>query len=295
MALTRPVLARTMPDGSGQAFPLSDWQRGPGLTHYASLALGSDGAVWMTQVLGVEEAILRVGPDGAVTRFPLPAGTTALEIAFGPDGAVWFSASGARIGRMTTGGAVTVAPASPPPWNTSVRDLARGPDPAIYFTVGRHREVGYVGRVTPGGSTSRLLLPEVGALTTGPDGALWIAGYLRIFRVSPEAVVAPRFSSGVTMARSSFRVGAGSSFRFSLSKAAKVTIAIERRISARRWSKAGRTLRRSGLQRTNQMPFDGRVGGRALPPGVYRARLRATDASGNRSGERRVRFRILRD
>ncbi len=42
----------------------------------------------------------------------------------------------------------------------------------------------------------------------------------------------------------------------------------------------------------NALPFDGKVGGRALPPGRYRAALTVRDAAGNASRVRRVTFLV---
>jgi hypothetical protein len=60
-----------------------------------------------------------------------------------------------------------------------------------------------------------------------------------------------------------------------------------------RWQRAGRlkALQQAGAQ---SMPFSGRFKGRALRPGSYRARVRAKDAGGARSRERRVSFKIVR-
>ena len=92
-----------------------------------------------------------------------------------------------------------------------------------------------------------------------------------------------------------------------------MTIIIERATAGRR---AGRSCRRpaprlrrarrcrryvkKGELRVGDAPigrgskrFSGRMGGRALTPGRYRARLSATDAAGNRSRERSLAFRIV--
>jgi hypothetical protein len=110
------------------------------------------------------------------------------------------------------------------------------------------------------------------------------------------------------------RVKRGTKFRYVLSEAATVTIAIERRATGRRarsgrcakpskrnakrkrcvrWVLAGRlkSAQQAGSQTT---PFGGGFKGRGLKPGRYRARARAKDAGGARSRERRVGFRIVR-
>jgi hypothetical protein len=124
--------------------------------------------------------------------------------------------------------------------------------------------------------------------------------------------VAPAMSS-VSMTDKSFTVKQGTTFRYTLSEAATVTIVIERQVRGRRvgkrcvkptrrnakkrvckrWVKQGtiRAAEQAGKQSTR---FNGRVGKRALKPGRYRARIRAKDAAGARSGERRLAFTVLR-
>lgn len=105
----------------------------------------------------------------------------------------------------------------------------------------------------------------------------------------------------------------GTSFRYRLSEPARVTFTIERRsrgrrvgVTCRRQTRANRGRRpcthfvRAGgfSQRAaagaNRRRFAGRVGGRRLRPGGYRATLRASDPAGNRSRPRRLRFRVVR-
>jgi hypothetical protein len=132
----------------------------------------------------------------------------------------------------------------------------------------------------------------------------------------------PRISR-LRMTRRTFAVGPrptarsaakkGSAFRYSISERARVTIQIARRAPGRRVGRRCRppsprlrhrkscaryvsvgTLRRharpAGAKAT---VFSGRIGKKALPPGRYRATLRAVDAAGNRSAPRRITFRIV--
>jgi hypothetical protein len=61
-----------------------------------------------------------------------------------------------------------------------------------------------------------------------------------------------------------------------------------------RWVAVGRLTRRGLKAGRHRTPFSGRLGRRALRPGPYRARLTATDLSGNRSKTRKLRFRVVR-
>jgi len=101
--------------------------------------------------------------------------------------------------------------------------------------------------------------------------------------------------SRLSLSRRRFRMNGarrGTTFRFRLSEAAKVRYTIRRR------SRGGspRVLRftRPGRGGRNRKRFTGRVGRLKLRPGSYRATLVATDAAGNRSRPRRVRFTALR-
>jgi hypothetical protein len=104
--------------------------------------------------------------------------------------------------------------------------------------------------------------------------------------------------SGVGFSKKTFAVGRartaiaalarGTKLRYTLSEAAKVTVAI-RRLRGR----AAGKLTRSGVKGANTIKFSGRIGKRALKPGRYRAVLTATDATGNRSTSHSIRFRIV--
>jgi Ca2+-binding RTX toxin-like protein len=126
----------------------------------------------------------------------------------------------------------------------------------------------------------------------------------RRFRVAPGGEVARRLAPK------------GTTFRFTLSERASVRFTIEHglggrkaggrcRLHARRrhgarcvvW-KLVRRFPRSGHTGRNDVRFSGRVliGTRAhsLSPGRYRASLRATDPSGNRSKTKRIYFAVVR-
>jgi hypothetical protein len=114
--------------------------------------------------------------------------------------------------------------------------------------------------------------------------------------LSALAVSAKTFAVGRAATAVSARVAHGSRFRWSLSEAASVTIRIERAVvvnGRKRFRTAGR-LRRASTAGASTVRFSGRISKRALRPGSYRAVVHATDAAGNRSGARRVGFRIVR-
>jgi hypothetical protein len=149
-----------------------------------------------------------------------------------------------------------------------------------------------------------------GVGSTGPGKVLLAVTGLtadnRVFRVDPQGQVAQRGR----------RVLRGTRFRFSLSAAARVNFAIERRTAGRRVGRrcrrqtrrnrnrrrcvryvAVRRFARQGQSGQNVVPFSGRIRvrgrARSLRPGRYRATLGAVDGAGNRSALVRVAFRVV--
>lgn len=60
-----------------------------------------------------------------------------------------------------------------------------------------------------------------------------------------------------------------------------------------RYQREARLTRRNRPGRRNRVRFSGRIGARALRPGVHRATVSATDATGNASRRERTTFRVL--
>jgi hypothetical protein len=111
------------------------------------------------------------------------------------------------------------------------------------------------------------------------------------------------------------KVKKGTTFRWTLSEAATTRIQIQQE---RRGIKKGKrclvakpgikvprkkrctalqskgTFRRAGKLGRNSLAFSGRMGKKALKPGTYRAVFTGTDAAGNRSAAKRLKFRIVR-
>lgn len=104
----------------------------------------------------------------------------------------------------------------------------------------------------------------------------------------------------------------GTTVRYTLSEAARVTIAISRQVSGRRSGArcvkpAGKvrrakrctryvlagTLTRTGVPGPNSVAFSGRIANRKLTPGRYRMLLVSTDTAGNRSKATQLRFTIV--
>jgi hypothetical protein len=109
------------------------------------------------------------------------------------------------------------------------------------------------------------------------------------------------------------RAHKGATIRYTLSEPARVTVTVElatngrkkgrrcvtptRKLRAARhcvlWHTKG-TLTRAGLSGADQVGFSGRLGHRKLAPGSYRLVMRATDAAGNHSTAKTLRFTIVK-
>jgi PKD repeat protein len=133
----------------------------------------------------------------------------------------------------------------------------------------------------------------------------------RRFRVGPRATA---LGARAARRRRSRAAPHGSRLRFTLSEPAGVRILIERARLGRKvgkWCKpptgrlrkrrpctrlgrAGAIARRERPAGENTIRFSGRLGGRALAAGRYRATITAADAAENRSAPRRTSFRIVR-
>jgi DNA-binding beta-propeller fold protein YncE len=109
----------------------------------------------------------------------------------------------------------------------------------------------------------------------------------------------------VRVTRRVFRVGRpgdrrparGTAFLFSLSRPAQVTIVLTRMPAGagdgRRRTRVRGALTVAGHAGHNSLPFSGRLDGRRLRPGRYRARLRATSRDGQRVRPVIVRFTVV--
>ena len=101
--------------------------------------------------------------------------------------------------------------------------------------------------------------------------------------------------SDVSLTRARFRTRgrrAGTTIRYRLSEDATLTVAV-RRLRRGRGALARGSIRAAAAAGPGALPFRGRVGGRRLARGRYRATLRAVDAAGNASEGVSVRFRVV--
>ncbi|HYQ79068.1 MAG TPA: PKD domain-containing protein [Solirubrobacterales bacterium] len=88
----------------------------------------------------------------------------------------------------------------------------------------------------------------------------------------------------------------GTTFRYRLTEAASVRFTIERKLKKKgkraRFKRVG-FLSRQGKAGANKLKWNGRLKGKPLPAGSYRATVVATDRAGGRSAAKKVGFRVL--
>lgn len=180
------IIRMTIPDASSipkfNIIPLPSPSSNPW-----AVALGHDHAVWFTECQAGK--IGRVTSAGQLTEFALGAGSAPKGIAAGPDGAMWYSDDGlSSIGRIDRNGHVTSFRIPRGQYLSNPAWLTVGADSAIWFTAPSGK--GAVGRLTSDGGLSKLTngVQEAQGITTGPDGAMWIARHTptTIVRILPS-------------------------------------------------------------------------------------------------------------
>jgi virginiamycin B lyase len=222
------ALGRLTPHGAEMQVPLPTGSlpvvalaTGPdGAIWYARSPVSIGGPQY-TPTAGV---IGRMPVSGAATEFSLPTPPTSPSTGFtppaqprglvaGPDDALWFytgspqgaaqvQAGASWIGRITTSGQASVVYAPDPLALAAIAGITAGPDGNLWFTettsaanLGggpQSRPTSSVGRLTPSGGVQLIALASslgsAGAITAGPDGALWCAA-ATIARITPSGQV----------------------------------------------------------------------------------------------------------
>ncbi|MEO8432096.1 MAG: hypothetical protein ABI592_11355 [Acidobacteriota bacterium] len=135
----------------------------------AVITAGPDGRLWFTEPAA--ERIGRISIDGAVTEFPLPAGSRPFGIAAGPDGKLWFAQQPGRIGSITPAGVVASFQIPASGFTDIPVSIAAGPDGNLWATESTSR----VDRITTGGTIIGFETYYSGTygIAAGPDGNLW--------------------------------------------------------------------------------------------------------------------------
>jgi hypothetical protein len=168
--------------------------------------------------------------------------------------------------------------------------------------------------------------PEVAAGADGRGFAVWtpsIAGAIRVVPLDPQQESgttpaapdsAPPSASGFGIDSPTLRPGQGARFSFQSSKAGQAVLTIEQRFRGTKKKRKGKRLcvaakkkqkknctayrkvgeiRQAVAPGANTIEFNGRVAGRKLRPGRYRASLVITDAAGQVSRTETVNFKVV--
>lgn len=276
---------------------------GPSFVEPVGVVLAPDGDLLVVEEDGFADAaggVIRVDPTtGArtlVSANDAPAGAPSFRqpygIALSSDGAALVADFDAFPG--SGGGVIRVDPVSGARRAVSALDEPAG-GPSFVDPLG----IAVTPRA-PGSTPAPQLPPPAGPDTVAP--------------VISAASVRPRKFSVAARDRPGGRrmVPRGTSFRYVLSEPARVIFTIDRKVLGRKVR--GRCVRptgrnsgrrrcvryrrvssfsQQGQERANRRRFSGRVGGRSLRAGAYRATVRAIDAAGNRSRARRLHFRVV--
>jgi hypothetical protein len=158
---------------------------------------------------------------------------------------------------------------------------------------------------------------DIGADERSPDLAVVDTGAPGVSNASIGKVFAVSGKPTAINARKKRKVKRGTTIKYTLSEAATVSLRIDRRLKGRRikrgkkrvcvkptrknrkkrrctrLKKAG-TLTRRSVAGKNSVKFTGRIGRKALKRGSYQLTITATDAAGNKSKPKRLRFRIVK-
>jgi streptogramin lyase len=293
MAANPPRIASFTTAGANPTFyPTAD-PGGP-----FALVAGPGTQMAFSDPLASPQEVGRITPGGTAQRTPTPDGLGDPHgVVFGNDGAYWFATFGhPELLRMTTGGQVTKLTGFSA--NSGPRQITKGPGDTLWVSLENAQKIGRVSGVSAppsgGGPAADTTAPGVSALG-----------------MSDRTVVVGKGATAKVAAKT------GTTIRYTLSEAAKVTLRFERKLKGRRVKKGKRrvcakptrknrkkrrctrfkgagTLTRTSKQGKNSVKFTGRIGKKALKRGSYRLVVRATDSAGNKSKARTLTFKVVK-
>jgi DNA-binding beta-propeller fold protein YncE len=272
------------------------------LTDPESLAVSPDGRFLYYPHSGSPATIgvASLGPDGVPAALPFEAPWKSGEperLVFQPQPApvARFSAAPAAPGAMSVFDARPSVRAARFDWDFGDGSGLADGGPTPHH---RYARAGiYTVKLTvtdANGCSARQIY--TGQTTVCPGGTLVTA---------TSALDTPPAITGLSLTHRRFAVASakapvvrrGTAFRYTLSEAARIRIRIERRKRRKRGGKVRfrslGSVRAKGRSGRNRTPFNGRLRGRKLKPGAYRATAVATDSAGGRSKPRRVGFRVV--
>jgi hypothetical protein len=167
--------------------------------------------------------------------------------------------------------------------------------------------------------------PELAAGADGHGFAVWtpgISGAIRVVPLDPQQDsgtttpdTTPPGVSGFGIDSSTLRPGQGARFKFQSTEAGQAVLTIEQRFRGTKKKRKGKTvciaakkgqkknctgyrkvgeIRQAVTAGANTIEFNGRIAGRKLKPGRYRASLVITDAAGQVSRTETVNFKVAK-
>lgn len=176
------------------------WRRAPIVALVVALALVTIGGItWQVgvfpQMLCRPRAAADPARTGSVTEYCLPShlqSSNGGAMAIGADGNLWV-AYYARdtIMRVTPQGAITEFAVSPPPAAPGIPfspSIVRGPDGALwYMAAGKLARLNTSGKVV-GVITPPTDMAQLGSITVGPDGNIWLSNYISAHQGSSDRI-----------------------------------------------------------------------------------------------------------
>ncbi len=132
------------------------------------ITAGTDGQMWFTE--SGYSGIARISLDGVIKDFSTRDTGGSTGITPGPDDRVWFTAADGHVEAIDRHGHVQRYPLHV---RNGPDSIATGPDGNLWTVPVGNK----IGRLTPSGRLRRFAVPgglgDTGAITAGPDGALW--------------------------------------------------------------------------------------------------------------------------
>ncbi len=161
------------------------------------ITAGTDGQMWFTE--SGANGIARISLDGVIRDFDTRDTAGSNGITPGPDDRVWFTANDGYVEAIDRDGRVQK-------YLLRARDLPTGPNGITVGPDGNFWTLAVsnkIGRVTRSGRLRAFAVPggakRLGAITAGPDGALWFLDGIAVGRITTRGQVKVyRYKPGIS-------------------------------------------------------------------------------------------------
>lgn len=197
---TSPPLGETGTPGEGNDQARPRWRRITVIALVAALTLVVLGGItWQLvvapQIICGPSAAADPTRTGAVTEYCLPSrlqSTNGGAMTLGPDGNLWVAYyTRDTVLRITPHGVLTEFAVSPPPAAPGIPfspGIVRGSDSNLwYMAAGKLVRMNTSGHVV-GVITPPADMAQLGSITVGPDGTVWVANFIPAFQGSSDKV-----------------------------------------------------------------------------------------------------------